>query len=180
MMNISESSKKRSGHDVLRKGFRHTLLVVGNSSLKNGMPSLYQISRVKKAASLWKKNNYSKLLLTGGAVACAIPEAIIERALAVKFGIPAQKILIEDRSRSTLQNALFAYEILKDTDLRKLTVVTSDFHMQRARFIFKKVFGHMDISIKFEAAELNEPRMRKLWLGLKERYYLGVNRKELR
>lgn len=180
MMKRSESSKKGSKHDVLRKGFKNVLLVVGNSSLKNGMPSPYQISRVRKAASLWKKNNYSKILLTGGAVACAIPEAVIERALAVKFGIPAQKMLVEDRSRSTLQNALFAYEILKDTDIKRLTVVTSDFHMPRTRFIFKKVFGHMNIPIKFEAAELREPRMRKLWSGLKEKHYLHVNKKELR
>jgi len=157
----------------LQKGFKNTLVVLGHRSLKTGMPHPVQIERMKKAAQVWKRNNFTACIITGGANSCAIPESVIMRALAVKLGIPADKIIIEEKAKNIVENALFSYELLSTTDVRKLTVLTSDYQMARAKFIFRKVFAHM-ASLHCEASETRKPAFDLFLFSLKEKY-LSLN-----
>ncbi|WDF53860.1 YdcF family protein [Mucilaginibacter sp. KACC 22063] len=55
------------------------------------------------------------------------------------FNIPDSNILIEDKSRNTLENALFSKQILKEHNIAApYILVTSDFHMRRSVMLFKK------------------------------------------
>jgi uncharacterized SAM-binding protein YcdF (DUF218 family) len=54
------------------------------------------------------------------------------------FGVPRGRIEAEDRSRNTIENAIFAKEIAKPKPGERWLVVTSAFHMPRAIGVFRQ------------------------------------------
>jgi uncharacterized SAM-binding protein YcdF (DUF218 family) len=66
--------------------------------------------------------------------------------------IPQNKLLVERHSRSTVQNAVFCWDMLKGKAVKRITILTSAHHIPRARYIFKKLYSHMHVSLDFEAA----------------------------
>jgi uncharacterized SAM-binding protein YcdF (DUF218 family) len=60
------------------------------------------------------------------------------------WGIAADRILVEDKSRNTRENALFSADIIRARGLTKLLLVTSAFHMKRALGCFEAVGLHPD------------------------------------
>lgn len=54
--------------------------------------------------------------------------------------IDPEKIILEKQSRSTYQNALFAKDILIEKGVRSVLLVTSNYHMKRALFVFRSLF----------------------------------------
>ena len=59
------------------------------------------------------------------------------RAL-IKAGVPADRIMVETKSRSTLQNADFAKPLLEKAGVRQAVLVTSSFHARRALTTFQQ------------------------------------------
>lgn len=58
----------------------------------------------------------------------------------VEQGVPAQHVLIEDRSRTTRENLLLSAEVLMAADVPgPVTVVTSDYHALRAATLMRTV-----------------------------------------
>ena len=54
------------------------------------------------------------------------------------MGVPSKKILLENESRDTNQNALFTAKILKERHFTNPVLVTSGYHMKRALLLFRK------------------------------------------
>jgi len=62
-----------------------------------------------------------------------------------KYGIPWDSILEENVSLDTIGNAYFSRVMHIDPlEITDITIVTSDFHMERTRLIFNKVFSLED------------------------------------
>lgn len=133
------------------KTYKNVLIVLGCAPKRDGRPSDCMISRVRKAINLAKKNNFSKILLSGGPTR-GVPESEVMRIMMLKFVEPG-RIITERHSRTTVQNAVFCWNILKDKRPKKITIVTSRHHMPRVRHIFSKLYSHMGASLKFEPAE---------------------------
>ena len=51
-------------------------------------------------------------------------------------GVPAEAILIEDRSRSTEENALYSDEIMRAHGWKTALLVSDGYHLLRATWIF--------------------------------------------
>ena len=152
------------------KSYRNVLIVLGCAPKKDGRPSPCMLSRVRKAVQLCRKNSYSKILLSGGPTR-GVPESEIMRIMLIRF-VDSGKIITETSSRSTVQNAVFCWEMLKDKRPKKITVVTSAHHVPRARYIFKKLYSHMGVSLRFEPAEDFFDPFESFFYGLKERIFL--------
>ena len=57
-------------------------------------------------------------------------------------GLPAGNIFKDEYSKDTIGNALFTkVKILDGKNWKKLLVITSDYHMPRAKYIFQKLWG---------------------------------------
>ncbi|MEQ8255609.1 MAG: YdcF family protein [Roseovarius confluentis] len=79
-----------------------------------------------------------KLVLSGGKVFSDHPSMAEDmRDLAVDLGVPPDKIIVEGRSGSTLQNALFSLQLLGDEASGQIAVVTDRFHIPRAWTSFR-------------------------------------------
>ena len=70
-----------------------------------------------------------------------IPESEIYFVEAMNYGIPRESILISKNAKNTYEEAIAINQILKpflNSDKRKVILVTSAFHMTRAKKIFEK------------------------------------------
>jgi uncharacterized SAM-binding protein YcdF (DUF218 family) len=146
---------------------KDVLIVLGCSPKKDGRPSDCMISRVRKALQLYRRHNYSKVLLSGGPSRYGVPEAAVMRVMLLNF-IPPDRILVERRSRSTVQNALFCWGLLNEEEVKRVTVVTSAHHIPRAKYIFRKMYAHMGVSLAFEAAADTFDPIESVFFRLKE------------
>ena len=53
-------------------------------------------------------------------------------------GVPSEKILCESRSLSTFENAWYCQPLLRVLGARRITLVTCDFHIERAKRTFER------------------------------------------
>ncbi len=99
-------------------------------------------SRLTEGIRLAKRHPEAKVLFTGGsgvASRTASSEARYVVPLLVDMGIPADRIVIEDQSLDTYQNAVFSKEIAKPQIGQTWVLVTSARHMPRSVGVFRKV-----------------------------------------
>jgi uncharacterized SAM-binding protein YcdF (DUF218 family) len=115
-------------------------IVLGAMVLADGSPSPALTRRVLRAAALVREGRAAALLMSGGPVAHSRPEAWVMRDLAVAAGIPADRVMIEDQSRNTIENARLSLPIAAKHGWRNLAVVTDSYHLPRALYVFRR-FG---------------------------------------
>jgi uncharacterized SAM-binding protein YcdF (DUF218 family) len=89
-------------------------------------PSL--LNRLATGIALVQRNPRALLVLTGNG-AGPVPEAVIMEHFARELGVPAARIIVEDKSMNTRDHPVYLRPILKD---EKFVVVTSAYHMRRA------------------------------------------------
>lgn len=68
------------------------------------------------------------------------------RAL-IQGGVPPERIMVETKSRSTLQNAEFAKPLLEKAGVRHAVLVTSSFHARRALTTFQQKIPGVDFGV---------------------------------
>ncbi|ARS41025.1 hypothetical protein CA265_15730 [Sphingobacteriaceae bacterium GW460-11-11-14-LB5] len=98
--------------------------------------------RLFQAIALYKKGQIKQILLSGGS-ANLINRQVKEADLAVKYlkliGLPDSAILIENQSRNTVENARYSLALIRKKNPKaKILVITSAWHIPRAKLIFDK------------------------------------------
>ncbi len=78
------------------------------------------------------------LIVSGGGVEGKISDSVAMAVMLKEFGVEDKKIIEENKSRDTAQNALYVSEICKEKSFKKVILVTSAYHMKRAVKIFKQ------------------------------------------
>lgn len=98
--------------------------------------------RLMEVGPLAKLYPEARIVFTGGgdrSDPAAPTEAEAARALFLSFGIAPERILVEDRSRTTSENGLYTRELVRPTPGRAWLLVTSAWHMPRAVGVFRAV-----------------------------------------
>lgn len=109
-----------------------------------------------------------KIILTGGTVVWKYTYASLMQEHALYLGVPKKDILLENKSESTKENALFTKEILKRHGYTSLILVTSPYHSKRAFKIFKKIMGG-EIKIISAPSEESSFQFKDWWKREKDR-----------
>jgi len=98
--------------------------------------------RYIQATKLLLNHKASHLLFTGGNASISpdgFTEASFVKTELKKLNIPDSVVLIESRSRNTIENAEYSKSLIKKAGLRPpYLLVTSAFHMRRAMLVFRK------------------------------------------
>jgi uncharacterized SAM-binding protein YcdF (DUF218 family) len=94
--------------------------------------------RLFHAVALYRAGKAPLLLLTGGNAQGYESEAVSMQRMLLAMGIPGDAMVLEKRSRNTHQNAVYSAEILHALDAHRVLLVTSAYHMRRARFEFER------------------------------------------
>ena len=101
--------------------------------------------RIIEGMLLAKDCPESLLILSGGSGDLfdqSKSEAKLMEILALRFGISAERIRVDTRSRNTYENAVESKKILDKEKISSFVLVTSAFHMKRAVGCFQKVELH--------------------------------------
>ncbi len=106
--------------------------------------------RVVQAVDLYQEGFAHFIIISG-----ADPFFIIEemKKLAVKGGVPAERILLEPKARHTFQHPLFVKPILLDHGFTSVIVVSSPYHMRRAAMLFNGEFRGTGIKLLYYPAQ---------------------------
>ena len=114
--------------------------------------------RCRLATELWRRTRDARVVACGGRQkGDREPEAVILRRRLVELDIDADHILLEDRSRTTMENLRGAASLLGEGDGERVLVVTSDYHAPRVRLIARRLGLTVAVhgaKIPFSAAKL--------------------------
>jgi MYXO-CTERM domain-containing protein len=99
--------------------------------------------RITDTAVMAVRYPKARIVLSGGTGRFADPgentESGLTKKLLVEFGIPADRIEVEDKSRTTAENAALTLAMLKPKPGERWLLVTSASHMPRAVGAFRAV-----------------------------------------
>jgi uncharacterized SAM-binding protein YcdF (DUF218 family) len=112
--------------------------VVLGAAVWGESPSPVFRERINHAIALYRADRVKKLIFTGAPDSSNEPaESAAAKAYAMKQGVPAADILVEDRSRTTEENLRYALLLSRAHGLRTLLIVSDPLHMKRAMLMAK-------------------------------------------
>ena len=118
------------------------IVVLGFQLNPDGSMKDELVERLKVALASANKYPKAYIVCTGGGTA-AENESASEAGEMAKWlasqGVEAKRIIVEDNSITTAQNALFTYDILTSLypSVKKLAIVSSDYHIATGELLFK-------------------------------------------
>lgn len=133
------------GLDPKADGTNEYVIVLGAKVKKGNIPSLALQYRLDAALAYAKEYAHVKLVLSGGQGPDEdIEEAVVMREFLMNNGIEESRLILEDKATSTYENLLFSKEILP-SDINSITIITSDYHLQRAKILASKIGWESDV-----------------------------------
>jgi uncharacterized SAM-binding protein YcdF (DUF218 family) len=108
------------------------LIVLAGDRIEPAMIGETSYWRSVYAVWAWRSGGFRRIVVSGEQAGAAPM-----RDFMVCQGVPAEAIALEPRSASTRENAEFTAALLK-TEAGKRVLLTSDYHMYRARRAFEK------------------------------------------
>lgn len=126
------------------------VIILGGGVRKNGTLPIWVLRRLRKALEYKDKTKYfitTSAYTTNKApvinkLGFPVNEAVKMGELLTKAGISKSRILTERWSHDTIGNAYFCRLIHTDQlNLKKLLVITSEFHLPRSKAIFRWIFN---------------------------------------
>ena len=118
------------------------IIVAGCPARPDGSPSPALRRRVEAALHLARRHPEVWLVCTGAGHPYS--EATVARTLAISFGWPSEKILHEEQSTSTFENAQQAAALLRHIPQPgAVVIVTDSWHLLRCTLVFRRFFGHV-------------------------------------
>ena len=133
-------------YDVLPDGLPDTdelcIVVLGFQLEPDGTMREELIERLKVVLSSAKKYPNAYILCTGGGTAFENETATEAGEMSkwlIENGVDKKRIIVEDNSLTTAQNAIFSYDILTTqyTSVKYLAIVSSDYHIATGTLVFK-------------------------------------------
>jgi uncharacterized SAM-binding protein YcdF (DUF218 family) len=112
--------------------------------------------RESEASHLYKEHYANYVMLTDGGQRS---EAYTKKAdkeinWLVNDGVPRTDIITELRSRSTYTNALYTKKLMEKYNFKSALVVSSSYHMRRAKYAFSNVYRSSGIKLTYQSAKV--------------------------
>ncbi|MCL4455923.1 MAG: YdcF family protein [Nitrospirae bacterium] len=103
-----------------------------------GVPSEDMLVRLVTVVRLQKRLNIPVIVSSGAISKGEKTEASIGKRFMVDLGVPDNKVIKEEKSRDTIENAKYTAEICEKLGYKKPLLVTSAYHMKRSVMSFEK------------------------------------------
>jgi len=129
-----------------KNGKKHVFITLGFKLGNKGQLDSEAIGRLKITLEAYKKHKNSYIIVSGGNPKNHITEAKAMKLWLLKHNVSQDKIIEETRSKNTLENAIYSMDVINKTNFASATLVTSDTHMKRAYFLFKKLDCYNKVS----------------------------------
>jgi uncharacterized SAM-binding protein YcdF (DUF218 family) len=131
------------------------IVVLGSPNDGDGALSSIARERCGQALTEYQKHPGARILPTGGwgphFNTTPKPHGDYIREYLQTLGVPDVAFVECAESSNTIEDAKLSRPIVERHGFRKLIVVTSDFHLARAQFLFRQ--GFSDLEIEFSASK---------------------------
>lgn len=115
----------------------HAFVVLGFALNNDGTMREELVGRLETAKAAAEAYPDSYILVTGGVEKNGYTEGDRMAAWLIENGISADRILVENHSANTRENALFSMDILYERgDIKYITPITSSYHLRRSQVNF--------------------------------------------
>lgn len=122
-------------------------VIILGARVKKEKPANSLMERIKTASKYLQKNPEVMVIVSGGQGKNEkISEALAMKRELLKDGIEEKRIILEDKSKNTIENFKFSLEKIEKLNIEnnknkkiKILVVTNDYHIFRSKNIAKKV-----------------------------------------
>jgi len=127
--------------------------MIGLNSTSDNIQFLKNNDRLLNTIELYKRGKIKNILITGasGSLTSNMKESQLIKNFLLRIGIPKTKIIIEDKSMNTHENAIYCQKVINqlhpDNNVRCLAI-TSSYHMRRTIACFDKTNIKVDPYVK--------------------------------
>ncbi|MFD1615878.1 YdcF family protein [Gelatiniphilus marinus] len=143
---------------------KNVLIVLGAPNSPDGKLSVISKSRLNHCASIFAKENL--VLCTGGwgdqFNTSNKPHAQYCKAYLIKNGVLRHAFLDFALSSNTVDDAVKIKPIVKALNQVRLTVITSDYHLERVKLIFNEILKSFELKYVGVKSNLSEEAYNKL------------------
>ena len=117
------------------------MIVLGFQLNPDGSMKDELIERLTVAKASAEKYPNSLVVCTGGGTAAENPDATEAGEMAkwlIENGVDPQRVIVEDQSLTTAQNAIYTYRILTEQhpQVKQLAIISSDYHIATGTLLF--------------------------------------------
>jgi uncharacterized SAM-binding protein YcdF (DUF218 family) len=139
------------------------IIVLGSGLNRNLTPGPSLRNRSEHAAALWR-DGYAPMVICSGGYARWATRSEADGCAEVlrENGVPTEAIILEERSRSTEENAVYSQEIMRERGWESALIVSDGYHLLRATWIFSQQ-GYTDFST---SPATDTPRTVNLIMGV--------------
>lgn len=140
-------------------------LVLGFALDPEGRAQESLVARVDRAAALVKDGHAPLVVASGGAARAGKTEASVIRDLLLERGVAPEMVVLDEASRSTIENFACSSPVLRTRDASRVLLVTEPWHLTRASLLARR---HAPSLAFFRApassATWRDPRRGPYWL----------------
>lgn len=123
---------------MLQPGKADALIVLGYVS-KDGRIHPLLKERLDEAYKQFRQYGHEYIIVSGGAVGSRRSEAELMEKYLVEKGVPAKRVLKEDKSNNTVQNLIFSKQLMEQYHLKSFVIITNLFHVRRTKYIMHRL-----------------------------------------
>ncbi len=111
----------------------NVLVILGNRLQDDGTMSEKLKGRLNAGLDAWKSGKFDKIVVTGGIAnpLAGKSEGSVMLSWLIESGVPADCIVVEDKSMTTKENAKFCRAIFENLGVKEITLLSSEYHIER-------------------------------------------------
>ena len=137
----------------MRNEIEGAILILGSPNTIDGRLYDVAIGRCEQALVEYKSHPNYKFLLTGGYGdhfnKSKFPHAWYLAQYLIQSGVAEKDILEYVKSTNSIEDATLSKLSILKYNINRIIIVTSDYHLNRAKYIFDKVFKRENVEISF-------------------------------
>lgn len=116
------------------------IIALGSPAAEDGTPQPRLLNTLIRTLALSKAYPDAPIFVTGAAVYTNMSESAAMQHWLISKGVDARRIIVEDKAKDTIGNAMNIFPILERESIDKLLLVTVSYHMRRAYLIIDGIF----------------------------------------
>jgi len=112
------------------------------------------VERLKHAVDLYKKGYSDKILLSGGVGSGTNPRswAVRLKDQAIRMGVPAEAVWLDEKGESTYDNAVYAVNMFRENGWKTGIIVSSPYHMRRSMWTTREAAAEAQLPVEWIAS----------------------------
>ena len=128
----------------------HAIVILGAGLETNGTMKAKLTSRLKQGLKLARIYPRAPIIITGGNQKGGVTEAYVMSLWYRQRGISKKRLILEDKAKDTVENALFSSAILQQIGVTHVTLVTSSSHIRRGLVDLEEACLRRGLKLQYE------------------------------